>query len=174
MSYIPFILAQTSENIESLKKLLMNPNGAMVAGSILVMMILSWRSGQTGTSKKNRLATAHWAGPQERSSARKKAHQQVNDRRANAVSLFISAPVLDYLPSAKSKPRLATPTLKGKKVVRIKRDNRTTWLPDAQRGIAVLGGPGSGKTHSVIDPALRSVIDQGFPLVLYDFVRFVG
>ena len=169
MSYFPFILAQTPENIESLKKLLMDPKGAMIAGSILVMMILSWRSGQTGTSKKNRLATAHWAGPQERSSARKKAHQQVNDRRANAVSLFISAPLLDYLPSAKSKPRLATPTLKGKKVVRIKRDNITTWLPDAQRGIAVLGGPGSGKTHSVIDPALRSVIDQGFPLVLYDF-----
>lgn len=169
MSHFPFILAQTPENIESLKKLLMDPKGAMIAGSILVMMILSWRSGQTGTSKKNRLATAHWAGPEERSSARKKAHQQVNDRRANAVSLFISAPSLDYLPSAKSKPRLATPTLKGKKVVRIKRDNRTTWLPDAQRGIAVLGGPGSGKTHSVIDPALRSVIDQGFPLVLYDF-----
>ena len=93
----------------------------------------------------------------------------MNDRRANAVSLFISAPTLQYLPSAQSKPRLATPTLKGKKVVQIKRDKLTIWLPDAQRGIAVLGGPGSGKTHSVIDPALRSVIDQGFPLLLYDF-----
>ena len=169
MSQLPFLLAQTADNLDSLKKLLMDPKGAMIAGSILVMMILSWRSGQSGTSKKNRLATARWAGPQERSSARKKAHQQVNDRRANAVSLFISAPTLQYLPSAKSKPRIATPTLKGKKVVQIKRDKLTIWLPDAQRGIAVLGGPGSGKTHSVIDPALRSVIDQGFPLVLYDF-----
>jgi type IV secretory pathway TraG/TraD family ATPase VirD4 len=41
--------------------------------------------------------------------------------------------------------------------------------PDAQRGIAVCGGPGSGKTFSVIDPAVRSAINQGFPIILYDF-----
>jgi type IV secretory pathway TraG/TraD family ATPase VirD4 len=32
-----------------------------------------------------------------------------------------------------------------------------------------MGGPGSGKTFSVIDQALLSAIDQGFPVLLYDF-----
>ena len=157
------------DNFESLKKLLFNPQGGMVAGAVVTMMVLSWRSDGTGSKAKNRLATSRWAGPKEKSAARKKAHQQVNDRRANSVALCIASPKLSYLPIARSKPNRATPTPIGQKVVKISQDNNTIWLPDAQRGLAVLGGPGSGKTHSVIDPALRSVIDQGFPLVAYDF-----
>jgi len=38
----------------------------------------------------------------------------------------------------------------------------------------VAGAPDSGKTYSIIDPAIRSAIAQGFPIVVYDFVRFVG
>jgi type IV secretory pathway TraG/TraD family ATPase VirD4 len=163
-----------NDNFESLKKLLFNPQGGMIGGSILVMIFLSWQSGNAGPKAKNRLATSRWAGSKEKSAARKKAHQQMNDRRANAVSLFIAAPKLTYLPIALAKPNKAAPNPSGQKIVKITQDQTVTWLPDAQRGLAVLGGPGSGKTHSVIDPALRSVIDQGFPLILYDFVRFVG
>ncbi len=43
------------------------------------------------------------------------------------------------------------------------------YIPDVQRGIAVMGGAGSGKTFSVIDPLIRSSIDQGFPTIVYDF-----
>ena len=179
LNFSPPAIAQTSsqtstDNFESLKKLLLNPQGGMIGGSLLLMIFLSWQSGNTGPNAKNRLATSRWAGPKERSAARKKAHQQVNDRRANAVSLFIGSPKLTYQPIARSKPNRAMPNANGKKVVKISQDQNTTWLSDAQRGLAVLGGPGSGKTHSVIDPALRSVIDQGFPVLLYDFVRFVG
>ena len=39
--HIPFLFAQTADNLDSLKKILMDPKGAMIAGSILVMMILS-------------------------------------------------------------------------------------------------------------------------------------
>jgi type IV secretion system protein VirD4 len=42
-------------------------------------------------------------------------------------------------------------------------------LPEAQQGIAVCGAPNSGKTYSIIDPAIRDAIQQGFPLVIYDF-----
>lgn len=52
----------------------------MVGGCVLVMIFLSWQSGNAGPKAKNRLATSRWAGPKEKSSARKKAHQQVNDR----------------------------------------------------------------------------------------------
>ena len=45
----------------------------------------------------------------------------------------------------------------------------TVYVPDLQRGVAVMGGAGSGKTFSVIDPLIRSSIDQGFPTIVYDF-----
>jgi type IV secretion system protein VirD4 len=45
----------------------------------------------------------------------------------------------------------------------------TLEIPDAQQGIAVCGAPNSGKTFSIIDPAIRDAIDQGFPIVIYDF-----
>ncbi len=51
--------------------------------------------------------------------------------------------------------------------------SHTVFIPDGQRGTAVCGAPGSGKTFSVIDPMIRSVIDQGFPICLYDF-KFPG
>ena len=42
-------------------------------------------------------------------------------------------------------------------------------MPHAQQSIAVAGAPDSGKTFSIIDPAIRSAIAQGFPLLVYDF-----
>ena len=46
---------------------------------------------------------------------------------------------------------------------------QTLYLPNANSGVAVCGSAGVGKTFSVIDPALRSAVDQGFPIILYDF-----
>lgn len=42
-------------------------------------------------------------------------------------------------------------------------------IPHAQQSIIVAGAPDSGKTFSIIDPAIRSAIAQGFPIVVYDF-----
>ncbi|NEP20382.1 MAG: type IV secretory system conjugative DNA transfer family protein, partial [Leptolyngbya sp. SIO4C1] len=42
-------------------------------------------------------------------------------------------------------------------------------IPNAQQSIVVAGAPDSGKTFSIIDPAVRSAIAQGFPIILYDF-----
>lgn len=42
-------------------------------------------------------------------------------------------------------------------------------IPDAQQGIAVCGAPNSGKTYSIIDPAIRDAISQGFAICVYDF-----
>ncbi|KAM3099286.1 type IV secretory system conjugative DNA transfer family protein [Phormidesmis sp. 146-12] len=42
-------------------------------------------------------------------------------------------------------------------------------IPEVQQGIAVCGAPNSGKTYSIIDPAIRDAIRQGFPIVIYDF-----
>src|SRR5579883_1157750 len=45
----------------------------------------------------------------------------------------------------------------------------TIWVPDSQRSSLVVGAPGSGKTFSAIDPMIRSAVEQGYPIVLYDF-----
>ena len=43
------------------------------------------------------------------------------------------------------------------------------YIPDVQRGTAVIGAPGSGKTFSAINPMIYSAIDQEFPCIVYDF-----
>lgn len=45
----------------------------------------------------------------------------------------------------------------------------TLVVPRANRSIEVIGKPDSGKTFSVINPLLISAIDQGFPILLYDY-----
>lgn len=45
----------------------------------------------------------------------------------------------------------------------------TLDLPQAQQSVVVAGAPDSGKTYSIIDPAIRSAITQDFPIVIYDF-----
>jgi type IV secretory pathway TraG/TraD family ATPase VirD4 len=42
-------------------------------------------------------------------------------------------------------------------------------IPHAQQSVTVTGAPDSGKTFSIIDPAIRSAIAQGFPILVYDF-----
>ena len=42
-------------------------------------------------------------------------------------------------------------------------------IPNAQQSVTVAGAPDSGKTFSIIDPAILSAIAQGFPILVYDF-----
>jgi len=43
------------------------------------------------------------------------------------------------------------------------------FVPTANPGVEVIGAPGMGKTLRVINPVLRSAVDQGFPILLYDY-----
>lgn len=150
---------------------LLSPTGAIIAGCVVGMFLL----GNANGSSKNKLAQGHWATSKEISSARKKAREQINRRERNKTSLFIVSPQLVIPQELTSRPGFATPNLeppaKGAKpkIIQIKRAEKTIWLPDCNRGVAVLGGTGSGKTYGVIDPAIRSAIDQGFPIILYDY-----
>ena len=65
--------------------------------------------------------------------------------------------------------RIAKQQRKQRKHNRVSLRAGTTDIPDAQQGIAVCGAPNSGKTYSIIDPAIRDAINQGFPLLIYDF-----
>lgn len=41
-------------------------------------------------------------------------------------------------------------------------------LPYANEGGSVAGAPGTGKTFSVLDPAIRSALRSGYPIIVYD------
>jgi len=146
------------------------PTNGLILFAIVGMVFL----GRTGGSSKNKLANGYWAGSKEIAAAKKMALKQMNRRERNKTSFYIVRPKLVIPPDLISRPGVATPNhqeLPDVKNPQIKVSNtaKTIWLPDANRGVAVLGGTGSGKTYGVIDPAIRSAIDQGFPIIMYDY-----
>jgi type IV secretory pathway TraG/TraD family ATPase VirD4 len=151
--------------LEPYKKQLWNPGGLAtlaflaVTGGILL-------SGDRNP-KKGIMANAYWAGKTEKLAAHKVAIKQINERKRDGMTAWINTPIITPLRRPIEK--------KGKVVKRynINPQKHTIFIPDGQRGTAVCGAPGSGKTFSVIDPMIRSVIDQGFPICLYDF-KFPG
>lgn len=42
------------------------------------------------------------------------------------------------------------------------------YLPFINEGVSIAGAPGTGKTFSVIDPAIRSALRSGYPIIVYD------
>jgi type IV secretory pathway TraG/TraD family ATPase VirD4 len=115
----------------------------------------------------SRMASAHWAGSIEKKAAKRVAIKQINERRRDGLTTWINTPIITPLKK---------PQMKNGQVIKrcdISPQPETIFIPDGQRGTTVCGAPGSGKTFSVIDPMIRSVIDQGFPICLYDF-KFPG
>jgi type IV secretory pathway TraG/TraD family ATPase VirD4 len=115
----------------------------------------------------SRMASAQWAGSVEKKAAKKVAIKQINERRRDGLTTWINTPIIT---------QLEKPQVKDGQVIKrcdISPQADTVFIPDGQRGTTVCGAPGSGKTFSVIDPMIRSVIDQGFPICLYDF-KFPG
>ena len=128
------------QSLQSLPENLSPSTGLALLGCLAVLVILSFLE-RGGKTKKGKLAKGRFGSGREKQAARRRALAQIQSRKHNEVALYLGRP--------KTKQLL--------------------FLPDAQRGLSVVGGPGTGKTASVIDPAVLSAIDQGFPLVLYDF-----
>lgn len=116
-----------------------NPSGQMILGCLCVLGVTAVMDSPT----KSKWATSRWGGGKEKAASLRQAYRQMRARLPNAVSLFIGSP-------------------------RFSGDKRPLYLPDMQRGLITLGGPGSGKTRSILDPILRSSFEQGYPVILYD------
>ncbi|BAY14083.1 type IV secretory system conjugative DNA transfer family protein [Calothrix sp. NIES-2098] len=132
-----------------------SPMGLALLVSIGALMLAK---AMEGRGASNKLARARWAGAREKTAARKLACKQITERRHNRVALYIGTPV-----GTKSQ------VVDNKRITNIPEDKSRLYLPDVQRGILVCGGAGSGKTFSMINPLVRSAIDQGLPIILYDF-----
>ncbi|MHC5763679.1 type IV secretory system conjugative DNA transfer family protein, partial [Nostoc sp.] len=127
--------------------------GVLVCGAVIVIAkIIDSRGGVA------KLATARWGGTREKTAARQLACKQIQQRLHNRVSLYVGTP-----------KNITSEVINGVRRTCIPEDSTTLYFPEAQRGILVCGGPGSGKSFSMINPLIRSVIDQGLPLALYDF-----
>lgn len=126
-----------------------NQNGALLLGMFAVFGIFKLLFGEG--SNKNKIARSYWGGAKETSTAKKKAIEQITSPKCDSAALYIGRH--KFKGRKKEKDSGATPL----------------YVPDVQRGSAVIGAPGSGKSFSAINPMIYSAIDQGFPLILYDF-----
>ena len=102
-------------------------------------------------AKKGKIATSYFGGNGEIGKAKKRAIKQISKPKCDSATLYIG----------RHKYKEKKP-LKGS-------GGTPLYVPDAQRGTAVVGAPGSGKSFSAINPMIYSAIDQGFPICLYDF-----
>ncbi len=128
---------------------LFSPNGIILAGCLLGIAAFSIFSG----GKKGKLATSYFGGGKETAKAKKKALKQVIAPKCDSATLYIGRHKFKDGRTKGEKGSGGTPL----------------YIPDVQRGTAVIGAPGSGKSFSAINPMIYSAIDQGFPIVLYDF-----
>lgn len=102
-------------------------------------------------AKKGKIATSYFGGNGEVGKAKKRAIKQISTPKCDSATLYIGRH--KYKDKKPLKGSGGTPL----------------YIPDAQRGTAVVGAPGSGKSFSAINPMIYSAIDQGFPICLYDF-----
>ena len=127
---------------------------------------------------RQKLASSQWGGAAEIACARRKAKKQIANPRRNKVSLYINLdPNMrrlrdkhwtkigwkDPVIVKPAKPEPGQPKPKPDKQI------PTFYIPDAQRGTIIAGSAGTGKSYSAADPLYRSAIDQGLPMLLYDF-----
>lgn len=170
--------------LEALPAFLLSRSGLTLlacAAGLAVMTFFS-QGTKSGSTKANEKARAKWASKCEIGAARKLAVKQLNGRSRKSACVWIVRPetlvypecVLKRRTTKSGKPTAFPPApelgaIPKETPVQLKGDAKTIWIPDTQRSVMVVGAPGSGKTFSAIDPAIRSVVEQGYPLVLYDF-----
>ena len=134
------IAPSVQHSLTSLYRGLPPSSWGILAACFLLLGVMSLSG-----SKKGKLARGRFGGKREKENAKRVALTQMRERRHNAVPIWVGTPSnLPFGPSP-------------------------IYLPDAQRGTIVIGAPGSGKTASVIDQAAYSVIEQGHPILMWDF-----
>lgn len=148
----PFRFEQLQNPRDSIGKythVLFTPSGLTILAMVGAYIIMKVFFGDS--SNKNKLANSYWGGKKEIATAKKKALFQIQTPKCDSSALYIGKHQLK-----------GTQKEKGSGGIPL-------YVPDSQRGTAAIGAPGSGKTFSAINPMIYSAIDQGFPIILYDF-----
>ncbi len=142
----------------------LNLEGVLMGGFLLAIIVFCQLVGQ----RKGKLTSGRLALRAEKMKATAEALKQMKNKQCQPCTLWSGTP--NYWLGNKLKGISARlQTLLGA--------STTVWFPNAERGILVIGAPGSGKTFSVIDRLIESAFRQGFSTIVYDKkgeVRFVG
>ncbi|PSF33335.1 transfer complex protein TrsK [Aphanothece hegewaldii CCALA 016] len=138
-------LAESFQN-SAFVKYFVSPQGLTIVALLLFLGMGSLMQGGKGTKvTKGKLANGRFGGTKELSQAKKVALNQLLVRQKQPVAVWIGEPTNNPL----SKPPI--------------------YLPEANRSTLVMGAAAAGKTVSAINQIAISAIDQGFPVVEFDF-----
>ncbi|WP_321572288.1 hypothetical protein [Calothrix sp. PCC 6303] len=166
--------ANSSLQIERLPNLIKSQSGLMLLACLSAILLRShfvnaFSKLLSESNNKGKVATSYWGGSKEKSKATNKAKKQILKPTRNSAALYIGTPRNMQINLQKQWYRSGFIKTQPNNFPFFSSANPSLYVPDAQRGIAVIGAAGSGKTFSVIDPLIRSTFDQGFPMLLYDF-----
>jgi type IV secretory pathway TraG/TraD family ATPase VirD4 len=169
--------------VQQAQSYLFSPLGLiLICGTILMAVSIG------GGKPKGKLANAYWGGATEKSNAQKKGKAQLKSPKVGSTTLYINTPastrrkhrnwVIEEIEASLRKRGIEENEIAQKlrdaqqslppKVSPLASD-RTIFFPDVQAGAAVFGAAGTGKSFGVLNPFLRSAIDQGLSVILWDF-----
>ena len=164
-----------------------------ITGSVLVgligFLVLTSLLGKKTNGKQGK---SYWGGSAQLRAAAKIAKSQIpafngktSYQQPNACSLYIGTPAKIYNAHQQDfydrlKPQLdrIEQEFGSKKANKLKKTYRprkakfgeeTLFLPNAQQSMAVFGASGAGKSMSVLNPLIRSALDQGITSTVFDF-----
>jgi type IV secretory pathway TraG/TraD family ATPase VirD4 len=164
------------------------PTGLFFGGLIAFLVFSSALS----KGKRGKQGKSYWGGNAQLEAARKIALKQIpafagkkGYTKASACSLYIGTPAKIYNAHQEDfynrlKPELDRINREFGQAQRDKLERkyrpkkakgryRTLYLPNCQQGTAVFGAAGSGKSFSVLNPMIRSALDQDITCTVYDF-----
>ena len=136
-----------------IKDILWSPRGMLLLGLLIVTYLFS----MLAPSRKH-LTSGRFAQRGDKLKASRQAYQQLSSRDADEVVLWCGSP-----------PDTLHNGLMAGLATAVTGQPPTVYVPDANRSAVVIGKAGSGKTFSVIDPMVVSAIEQGHPILLYDY-----
>ena len=155
--FLPFGQASPSSPLQTvlgtLQSLLFNAQGLSLIGLFLVLAVASRLS-----SKRGRLTSARWATASDKLNAVRRAFKQIRSSKINDVCLWCGSP-----------PKWQTQHVWPFLITRFTGAPPSLYIPDANQSAVIVGRPKSGKTFSAINPMLKSAIEQGMAILLYDY-----
>lgn len=148
----------TSNSFDEVLTALNNPDALSMLGIMAFLLLVSLFLGK----KPNRITSGRFANNGDKLQATKKALKQIDgvgQGKPQPCTLWSGTPKY-WFKGKLRKIGASWQTMLGA--------SPTVWFPHAERGILVIGAPGSGKTLSIIDRVLESAYQQGLPVMIYD------
>lgn len=148
----------TNSYTSDLFSFLKNSDNLTMLGMVVALLFVSLFLGQ----RKNKITTGRFVACGDKLKATNLAIKQIKQvKQGNCQPCTLWSGTPNYWLGSKLKNMSA-------QLQTILGSSPTVWFPHAERGILVIGAPGSGKTFSVIDRLLESAYQQGLPVLIYD------